>query len=372
MASLGVGIVGLPNVGKSTLFKAITKAGALIANYPFATIDKNVGVVKLPDPRLKALQQLFVKGGRLPPVVPTYVEFVDIAGLVKGAHKGEGLGNQFLAHIREVAAIAHVVRCFDDPGVVHVSGQVNPLDDLETINTELALADLQTIEKRLDKLRKTARSNPDDQDLLDVLEPLMRHLEKGQPIRTYTGAESELLGRAARELGLLTYKPVIYVCNVAEDDLPDGARNPHVTKVRAAAAKEGAAVVVVSAKIEAELADLSEPEATEYLQTLGLQESGLDRLVRTAYQALGLQTFFTASEKEVRAWTIRQGTRAPQAAGEIHSDLEKGFIRAEVIEWSRLVEAGGWAPARERGWVRTEGKEYPVQDGDTMLVLFNV
>lgn len=372
MASLGVGIVGLPNVGKSTLFNAITKAGALAANYPFATIDKNVGVVTLPDPRLEALQKLFVKGERVPPIVPTYVEFVDIAGLVRGAHKGEGLGNQFLANIREVAAIAHVVRCFDDPNVVHVSGKVDPQDDLETINTELALADLQTIERRLDKLHKSARTDKDDRALLEMLEPLMGHLSEGQPIRTYTGADPELLARAARELGLLTYKPVIYVCNVAEEDLPNGAKNPNVTKVREIAAQEGADVVVVSAKIEAELADLSGPEAAEYLQTLGLEESGLDRLVHTAYHTLGLQTFFTAGEKEVRAWTIRQGTKAPQAAGEIHSDLEKGFIRAEVIEWNKLVEAGGWTPAKEKGWVRTEGKEYIVQDGDTVLILFNV
>ncbi|WP_299426872.1 redox-regulated ATPase YchF [uncultured Meiothermus sp.] len=372
MASLGVGIVGLPNVGKSTLFNAITKAGALAANYPFATIDKNVGVVVLHDPRLKALQKLFVKGERMPPMVPTHVEFVDIAGLVKGAHKGEGLGNQFLANIREVAAIAHVVRCFDDPNVVHVAGRVDPLDDLETINTELALADLQSIERRLDKLRKSARSDKDDRALLEILEPLMQHLSQGQPIRTYAGAEPEMLARAALELGLLTQKPVIYICNVGEEDLPEGANNPHVGRVREIAATEGSEVVVVSAKIEAELADLSEEEAAEYLQDLGLQESGLDRLVRTAYQTLGLQTFFTAGEKEVRAWTIRQGTRAPQAAGEIHTDLEKGFIRAEVIEWNRLVEAGGWAQAKERGWVRTEGKEYIVQDGDTVLVLFNV
>lgn len=372
MASLGVGIVGLPNVGKSTLFNAITKAGALAANYPFATIDKNVGVVTLPDPRLEALKVLFIKGDRVPPVVPTYVEFVDIAGLVKGAHKGEGLGNQFLANIREVAAVAHVVRCFEDPNVVHVAGAVNPLEDLETINTELALADLQTIEKRLEKLRKTARTDKDDKALLDALEPLMAHLSEGQPARTFAASDAEVLARGAREMGLLTYKPVIYVCNVAEEDLPDGANNPNVAKVREAAAKENADVVVVSAKIEAELSELSEEEAAEYLQSLGLSESGLNRLVKVAYHTLGLQTFLTAGEKEVRAWTVRQGTKAPQAAGEIHSDLEKGFIRAEVIEWSKLVEAGGWSQGKERGWVRTEGKDYVVQDGDVMYILFNV
>lgn len=372
MASLGVGIVGLPNVGKSTLFNAITKAGALAANYPFATIDKNVGVVTLPDPRLEQLQKLFIKGERVPPLVPTYVEFVDIAGLVKGAHKGEGLGNQFLANIREVAAIAHVVRCFEDPNVVHVAGKVDPHDDLQTINTELALADLQTTEKRLDKLRKTARTDKDDKALLDVIEPLLGHLSEGKPVRTYSGGDPEMLARAARELGLLTAKPVIYVANVAEEDLPEGAGNPNVAKLRQYAAQEGSEVIVVSAKIEAELGELSDEEAAEYLKSFGLEESGLDRLVHVAYRTLGLQTFFTAGEKEVRAWTIRKGTKAPQAAGEIHSDLERGFIRAEVIEWDKLVQAGGWAGGKERGWVRTEGKEYVVQDGDTMYILFNV
>jgi len=370
--ALGVGIVGLPNVGKSTLFNAITKAGALAANYPFATIDKNVGVVTLPDKRLEALQKLFIRGERVPPLVPTHVEFVDIAGLVKGAHKGEGLGNQFLANIREVTAIAHLVRCFEDPNVVHVTGAVDPLDDLQTINTELALADLQTLEKRLDKLRKLARSEKDDKDLRGAIEPLMHHLSQGKPARTFGGADPEILARAAKEMGLLTYKPVIYVCNVAEEDLPDGAKNPNVAKVRAVAASEGADVVVISAKIEAELAELSDDEALEYLKSLGLEESGLDRLVHEAYHTLGLQTFFTAGEKEVRAWTVRKGTKAPQAAGEIHSDLERGFIRAEVIEWDKLVEAGSWAYAKEKGWVRTEGKDYMVKDGDVVLILFNV
>lgn len=372
MASLGVGIVGLPNVGKSTLFNAITKAGALAANYPFATIDKNVGVVTLKDGRLEALRKLFIKGERIPPVVPTHVEFVDIAGLVKGAHKGEGLGNQFLANIREVAAIAHVVRCFQDENVVHVAGAVDPLNDLETINTELALADLGTLEKRLDKLVKTARTNKDDKLLLDALEPLMAHLSDGRPARSFSGSNQELLKRAYKEMGLLTAKPVIYVANVAEENLPDGANNPLVRQVRDFAARENADVVVVSAKIEAELADLSEDEADEYLKTLGLNESGLDRLVRVAYHTLGLITFFTAGEKEIRAWTVQRGAKAPQAAGEIHTDLEKGFIRAEVIHWSKLVEAGGWAQAKEKGWVRLEGKEYPMQDGDVMIVLFNV
>lgn len=372
MASLAVGIVGLPNVGKSTLFNAITRAGALAANYPFATIDKNVGVVTLSDPRLVALQKAFTKGERVPPLVPTYVEFVDIAGLVKGAHKGEGLGNQFLANIREVSAIAHVVRCFEDPNVIHVAGRVDPLDDLETINTELALADLATLEKRLEKLRKSARVDKDDKALLEAIEPLLAHLGQAQPARTFETSEPELLARAYREMGLLTAKPVIYVANVAEEDLPDGAGNQALAALRQHAAQEGSEVVVVSARIEAELSELEPPEAAEYLASLGLSESGLDRLVHVAYRTLGLETFITSGEKEVRAWTVRRGTRAPQAAGEIHSDIERGFIRAEVIEWSRLVEAGGWAAAKDRGWVRVEGKDYVVRDGDVIYFLFNV
>lgn len=372
MPNLGVGIVGLPNVGKSTLFNAITKAGALAANYPFATIDKNVGVVTLPDDRLAALQKLFIKGERLPPMVPTYVEFVDIAGLVKGAHKGEGLGNQFLGNIREVAAMAHVVRCFEDPNVVHVAGKVDPIEDLETINTELALADLSTLEKRLDKLQKSAKANKEDKLLLEVLQPLLAHLSDGNPARTFQSSDPDLFKKACRETGLLTAKPAIYVANVAEEDLPDGAGNPYLAQLRVKAAQESSEVVVVSAKIEAELSELDEAEAAEYLKSLGLEESGLNRLVKVAYKTLGLITYFTAGEKEVRAWTVRSGTKAPQAAGEIHSDLERGFIRAEVIDWSKLVEAGGWSQGKERGWVRVEGKEYVMVDGDTMLVLFNV
>lgn len=367
--ALGVGIVGLPNVGKSTLFNAITKAGALAANYPFATIDKNVGVVTLPDERLVALQKLFIKGDRIPPIVPTAVEFVDIAGLVKGAHKGEGLGNQFLGNIREVAAVAHVVRCFEDENIVHVEGRVDPLGDLETINTELALADLQALEKRVERLRKTAKTSKDDKDLLDVAEPVYALLAEGKPARAYTGGDPAAREKAFRMLGLLTAKPMIYVANVAEDDLPDGAGNPHVAAVREYAAREGAEAVVISARIESELADLPEEEAAEFLQSLGLSEPGLNRLVRVAYKMLGLRTFLTAGEKEVRAWTIHAGDRAPEAAGVIHSDLERGFIRAKVVDWDKMVEAGGWAGAAERGWVRTEGKEYVVQDGDVMEIL---
>ncbi len=368
--ALGVGIVGLPNVGKSTLFNAITKAGALAANYPFATIDKNVGVVTLPDERLVALQKVYTKGDRVPPLVPTAVEFVDIAGLVKGAHKGEGLGNQFLGNIREVAAIAHVVRCFEDENVIHVEGRVDPLGDLETIETELALADLQGLEKRLERLRKTSKTVKEDKELLDIAEPLFTHLSEGKPARTFTAAgEPETRAKAYRNFGLLTGKPVIYVANVAESDLPEGEGSPLVAAVREFAANEGAEVVVVSARIESELAELPEEEAAEYLESMGLTEPGLNRLVRVAYRMLGLRTFLTAGEKEVRAWTIRAGDRAPQAAGVIHSDLERGFIRAEVVDWDKLVEAGSWSAAKERGWMRLEGKDYVVQDGDVLNIL---
>jgi ribosome-binding ATPase len=367
--ALGVGIVGLPNVGKSTLFNAITKAGALAANYPFATIEKNVGVVPLPDERLEALQKLYIRGDRVPPIVPTSVEFVDIAGLVRGAHKGEGLGNQFLSHIREVAAIAHVVRCFDDDKIVHVEGRVNPREDLETINTELALADLQGLEKRLDRLRKTAKTSKEDKELLDIAEPLFTHLGEGNPARTFTAVgDDESRAKAYKNLGLLTGKPMIYVANVAEEDLPDGANSPHVAALREyAAGTEGAAeLVIVSAKIEAELADLGPEEAAEYLESMGLSEPGLNRLVHVAYHTLGLRTFLTAGEKEVRAWTVRAGDKAPAAAGVIHTDLEKGFIRAEVIEWQQFVDAGSKAAAREKGLLRMEGKDYVVQDGDVI------
>ncbi len=375
MPNLGVGIVGLPNVGKSTLFNALTRAGALAANYPFATIEKNVGVVPLPDDRLSKLAEVFKRGDRTPPIVPTHVEFVDIAGLVRGAHKGEGLGNQFLAHVREVAAIAHVIRAFEDPNVVHVEGSVDPLRDVETIETELALADLGVLERRLEKLKKGARVNKEDREELELLTPLYDWLAEGRALRRFPLPEGEAGKRLKglfRQLGLITAKPLIYVANVAETDLPEGAGNPYVEALRKRAQEEGAELVVVSAKLEAELAELPEEEARELLSAYGLLEPGLFRLVRTAYRALELITFFTAGEKEVRAWTVRRGTKAPAAAGEIHSDMERGFIRAEVIPWEKLVEAGGWARAKEKGWVRTEGKDYEMQDGDVMHVLFSV
>lgn len=360
---LGIGIVGLPNVGKSTLFNAITKASVEAANYPFATIDKNVGVVAVPDERLAALRKVYTKGDKQPPVVPTTVEFVDIAGLVKGASQGEGLGNQFLANIREVSAIAHVVRCFEDPNVVHVSGQVDPLGDIEIINTELLLADIASLEKRLEKLRRSAKSNKDDAVTLGQVEAMLAALSEGRPARQ-TGIE------LPNDINLLTGKPVIYVCNVAEDEAAEG--NDYVEQVREFADAEGAEVVVISAKIEQELGELPDDEAEAFLEDLGLSEPGLNRLIRKGYRVLDLLTFLTAGEKEVRAWTVTEGSKAPQAAGEIHTDFERGFIRAEVIGWDKLVEAGSIPNAKSKGWVRTEGKEYVVQDGDVMNFLFNV
>ena len=359
----GIGIVGLPNVGKSTLFNAITKAGVEAANYPFATIDKNVGVVAVPDERLPALAKLYTKGERVPPLVPTTVEFVDIAGLVKGAHKGEGLGNQFLANIREVAAIAHVVRCFDDPDVIHVAGAIDPIGDIETIETELALADLATLERRAERLRRSAKGNADDAETLAHVEALRVAMADGAQARA-TGLD------VPEELGLLTAKPVVYVCNVAEGDVVKG--NDYVARVRARAAAEGATVVVVSAKIEQELGELAPDDAAAFLADLGLDRSGLERLIEKGYEVLGLRTYLTAGEKEVRAWTVPTGAKAPQAAGVIHSDFERGFIRAEVVHWTKLVEAGGMVAAKAKGWVRTEGKEYVVADGDVVNFLFNV
>lgn len=364
---LTTGIVGLPNVGKSTLFNAITQAGAESANYPFCTIDPNVGVVEVPDERLDKLTQL-VKPKK---TVPTAFEFVDIAGLVKGASKGEGLGNQFLSHIREVDAIAHVVRCFEDENITHVSGKVDPLGDIETINLELIFADMETVERRLDRTSRRLKSGDKEiQAEVEVLQKLKAVFEEGRPARSLELSDDEK--KLIRDLHLLTIKPVLYVANVSENEVADSDQNPYVQQVKEMAASEGAEVVVISAKVEAEIAELEGEDKELFLEELGLRESGLDRLIKAAYRLLGLITYFTAGEQEVRAWTIKEGTKAPQAAGVIHSDFEKGFIRAEVVAYDDLVESGSMSQAKEKGKLRLEGKDYVVQDGDIMHFRFNV
>jgi len=362
-----LGIVGLPNVGKSTLFNSLTKAGAESANYPFCTIDPNVGIVSVPDKRLKVLADLY----NSEKITPAIIEFVDIAGLVKGASKGEGLGNQFLSHIREVDAIVHVVRCFEDSNIIHVEGSVDPQRDIETINLELIFSDLEVLERRIAKTAKGAKNDKDLAKELELLERLKRHLEEGKPAKTLPAEEEEM--KLISAYNLLTAKPVIYAANVSEEDYAnDGGDNAYVKTVREIAANENSEVFVISARIEQEMAELDDEERKIFLEEMGLEESGLDKLIKASYRLLGLISYLTAGPKETRAWTIKAGTKAPQAAGKIHSDFEQGFIRAEIVNYDDLVKCGSYNAAREKGLVRLEGKDYVVQDGDVILFRFNV
>ena len=361
-----IGIVGLPNVGKSTMFNSITKAGAECANYPFCTIETNVGVVGVPDKRLDELTKMYN------PQKTTHavIEFVDIAGLVKGASKGEGLGNKFLSHIRETDSICEVVRCFEDTNVVHVDGSIDPIRDIETINLELIFADIETINKRLEKAKKNLKADKKYQQEIDLLEKIKENLENGISVRTLEFNEEEQV--LVKDMFLLTAKPILYIANISEEQIEDAENDKYVKKVKEYATKEKAEVIPLCVKIEEELSRLEENDKKEMLEALGLEESGLDKVIKKSYDLLGLMSFLTAGEPEVRAWTIKKGTKAPQAAGKIHSDIERGFIKAEVISFDDLMSVGSMVAAKEKGLVRSEGKEYIMQDGDIVLFKFNV
>lgn len=362
-----LGIVGLPNVGKSTLFNALTSAKAEAANYPFCTIEPNVGVVPVPDKRLDELADLV----NPEKITPATVEFFDIAGLVKGASKGEGLGNKFLSHIREVEAIVHVVRCFVDENVTHVEGRIDPISDIEIINIELMLSDLEIVQRRLSKIEKVVKADKSYEKEFELLNTIKNAIEEGTSLRSLSFTEEEM--EIAKSFNLLSLKPILYVCNISEDDLLGGSDdNIYVKKVQEYAKKENSEVLIISAKIESEISQLDKEEKIVFLEELNLQESGLDRLIRTSYSLLGLMSFLTAGPKEVRAWTIKKGTKAPQAAGKIHTDMERGFIRAEVINYKELINCGGYTQAKEKGLVRLEGKDYIMQDGDVVIFRFNV